>query len=160
MYKTGDIFNCYSNSLMSRLIRKATKSKFSHTAIYIEVWGQPYIIDSQKDGTNLRPFDEWQKMFNYKYEVRRSLDTINEKNFSLRALSKVGHTGYDFEGLLIKQPIELITGRYKKKPNDEERMYCSEFVAWCYCITHAYRMSPQDLYEWQIRNQFYEIICK
>ena len=156
VYKTGDVFMCSGQRLVAKLIKKFTKSEFSHAGIYVEVWGKPYIIDSQKDGTNLRPFDEWVKMYNYKYRVFRSSNLVNEKTFAERALSKCGNTAYDFEGLIIRQPWELLTGNYRK-PKDNEKMYCSEFVAWCYGVKESYRMSPQDLYEWIRKNYFYEI---
>lgn len=136
---------------------KATKSKFSHTAIYIEIWNKPFVIDAQKDGVNVRPYAEWEKEYNYKIEVRRAPFAIDEKNFSLKATTKVGNTAYDFVGLLVKQPFELITGKWRVKKDENDKMYCSEYVAWCYGIKESYRMSPQDLYEWQLKNHFYEI---
>lgn len=157
MMQTGDILNCYSNSFLSKLIRKATNSKFSHTALFIEVWGKPYIIDSQKDGTNLRPFDEWQKQYNYTYEVRRPWFEVDKKALSERALSKSGNTAYDFEGLLIRQPWKLISGKFKHEKDAAERMYCSEFVAWVYAVPNYYELSPQDFYEWQLRTKFYKV---
>lgn len=59
--KTGDILHCSGKKLLSRLIKKATKSKFSHSAVFIEIWGQPYILDAQIDGVNVRPLNDWLK---------------------------------------------------------------------------------------------------
>jgi hypothetical protein len=154
--KTGDILHCTGKKLLSKIIRKVTKSKFSHTALFIEIWGQPYIIDAQKDGVNVRPFDAWKDMYGYDFEVSRP-ESIDEKELSMRALTRVGHTGYDIEGLIFKQPIELLTGKWKIKKNEQERMYCSEFVAWVYGVEKSYRMSPQDVYEWCKMNHFNEV---
>jgi hypothetical protein len=67
---------------------------------------------------------------------------------------KVGVTAYDFESLILRQPLELITGKWREKSDKETRMYCSEYVAWVYGVKESYRMSPQDFYEWQIKNRF------
>ena len=57
----GDILNCYKNSLLSRVIRNVTKSRYNHTALVLEIWGQLYIIDSQGKGTNLIKLEAWKK---------------------------------------------------------------------------------------------------
>lgn len=162
MYKTGDIFHCSGERLLSRIIKKVTKSKFSHSAVFIEIWGQPYIMDSQAKGTNLIPFDEWSKKWNYTYEVHRSLLLSDEnlrREFAIRAMSRSGNTGYDFVSLLIRQPIYLLTGKWRERESSKgKRMYCSEFVSWCHGIDSSYRMSPQNLYEYCNNNEFMQKI--
>jgi hypothetical protein len=144
--KTGDILHCTRKSLLSWLIRKATRSKFNHSALIIEIWEQIYIVDSQKDGTQVRPFCVWQKKYGYRYEISRPAE-INKKEFSKKALSRTD-TGYDFSSLLIRGPWKLLTGRWKKKKNEFDKMYCSEFVAFCHEIEYDSIMSPQDLWEY------------
>jgi uncharacterized protein YycO len=156
--KTGDILHCSGKKLLSRLIKKATKSKFSHSAVFIEIWGQPYILDAQIDGVNVRPLNDWLEKYNYNIIVHRSSNLVNEKTFAQRALTKVGHTAYDFESLLIRQPIELLTGKWVEKGDTTKAMYCSEYIAWIYGVEKAYKFSPQDLYEWCKANFFYEIV--
>ena len=155
--KTGDVLHCTGNKLLAKAIMKATKSSVSHTALFVEIWGRPYIIDAQKDGVNVRPFEAWQKEYNYKYIVHRAPFRFDREEFAVKAMTKVGNTAYDFEGLLIKQPIEILTGRYRRKRNQDERMYCSEFVAWCYGIDDSYRMSPEDLLQWCNKHKFIQI---
>jgi len=116
------------------------------------------VIDAQNDGVNVRPWHDWQEKYNYEITVHRSSDLVNEKTFAQRALTKVGHTAYDFEGLLVRQPIELVTGKWIEKGDTTKSMYCSEYVAWVYGIEKAYRFSPQDLYDWCKNNYFYEIV--
>lgn len=156
--KTGDILNCTGNKLLSKIIKLFTKSKFSHTAMFVEVWGEKFIMDAQKDGIQLRPFKNWTEKYNYKYEVRRSPFNINEKEFSKRAMSKLG-TQYDVKSLVVGQPIEIFTGRWviDNERDFTKKMYCSEFVAWCYGISDYYKMSPEDLHKWQLDNGFIEI---
>jgi uncharacterized protein YycO len=155
--KTGDVLHCRGKRLLSNLIAGATKSKFSHTALFVEIWGQPYVIDAQKDGVNVRPWDAWMKEYDYTITAMRSPNKLQEKSFAARALTKVGHTGYDFESLFLRQPSKLLTGKWKIKGNEDERMYCSEYVAWVYGVEKSYRMSPEDFYNWCIINNFTEI---
>lgn len=157
LLRTGDILHCSGKRLLSRLIKKFTRSKFSHTALFIEIWGQPYVIDAQADGVNVRPFYEWNKKYDYDIVAHRFSGELDRIALSKRALTKVGHTGYDIEGLLIRQPHKLITGKWKEKGDMSERMYCSEYVAWVYGVEKAYRMSPEDVYLWCILNNFQEV---
>lgn len=160
LLKTGDVLHCSGKKLISRLIKKATKSNYSHSAIFIEIWGQPYVIDAQKDGVNVRPWNDWLEMYDYNITVHRLTKLLNPTRFAQRAMTRVGHTAYDFEGLLIRQPIELLTNRWIEKGDTEKKMYCSEYVAWVYGVEKAYKFSPQDLYEWCINNFFKEVIIK
>lgn len=155
--KTGDILHCSADRLIPKLIKKFTKSKFNHSALFIEIWGQPYVIDAQADGVNVRPWNDWVDKYGYKVLVHRSPNDIDHKELAMRALTKVGHTGYDFEGLILKQPIELLTNTWRQKTDETQRMYCSEYVAWVYAISRSYRMSPQDLLEWCTMNNFIEV---
>jgi hypothetical protein len=95
--------------------------------------------------------------YNYELTIHRSSDLVKEKIFAQRALTKVGHTAYDFEGLLLRQPIELLTGTWLEKGDKNVKMYCSEYVAWVYGIEKSYRFSPEDMFEWCKNNYFYEI---
>lgn len=153
--KTGDVLNCTGKKLLSKLIRLFTKSKFSHTAVYIEIWGESFIMDAQKDGIQLRTFNKWTKEYNYEYEVRRAPFEINEKNFSKRMTSRLG-TPYDVKSLVIGQPIEIFTGKWVTDKHEDytKKLYCSEFAAWCYGVEDYYKMSPEDFHNWQINNKF------
>lgn len=148
--KTGDILHCTGKRVISKLIRLATKSQFSHSAIFIEIWGQPYVIDAQKNGVNLKPWDAWVEEYDYTFKVSRKIyPAVEPKTFSMRALEKVGLTAYDFESLLIRQPWKLITGKWKSRGKKEEfKMYCSEYAAWCHDIPKWWEMSPDDLYNY------------
>ena len=144
--QTGDILHCTRKSVLSFLIRKATKSRFNHTATILVISGNAFVIDSQRDGTDLRPFEAWTKKYGYKYEVHRNV-FVNHSNYIDRALSKAD-TGYDFTSLLIRKPLHLIFGRWRKKEDETKRFYCSEFVAWCHQIERSDVMTPQDLYDY------------
>jgi hypothetical protein len=156
--KTGDILNCTGKKLLSKIIKMFTKSRFSHTAIFIEIWGEKFIMDAQKDGIQLRPFNQWIKKYDYDFEVRRASFEINQTTFSKRMTSRLG-TQYDVKSLVIGQPIEIFTGKWVTDKHEDytKKLYCSEFVAWCYGVEDFYKMSPQDVYEWQLLNKFEKV---
>ena len=156
MLKTGDILHCSGKRIVPRLIKAFTRSPFSHSALFVEIWGQPYIIDAQKDGVNLRPFEAWKKEYDYDYIVHRQIGDYNEQELAKKALSKVGHTAYDFESLILRQPKELLTGKWNIRKDEQTKMYCSEFVAWVWGADLSYRMSPKDLYDWCLLHNFVE----
>ena len=155
--KPGDILFCTGDRFLSKSIMWATDSEFSHVALYVEVWGIPFVIDAQKDGIQFRMYENWQREYNYKVRAFRAPYKIDPKAISMRAGTKAGFTGYDMVSLLLRHPIALLTGSWQEKKDVEDKMTCSEFVAWVYAIHRSYRMSPQDLYEWALLNKFIEI---
>lgn len=154
--KTGDVLHCRGKKLISKIIRWATKSQINHTAMFIWLWDEPYIIDAQDNGVNVKPFQKWVDEYHYDFIVQRKPKPIAEKKIATKAMSKVGLTAYDFEGLILKQPIELIAGKWHKKPanHEQDKMYCSEFVSWVYGLEDSYRMSPKDFLEYCKENNW------
>lgn len=152
--QTGDILHCTGKGIISRMIMWATKSNFSHTAVFLEIWGQPYIIEAQKNGVNVKTLEEWQKKYNYKYIVHRNPCLINTHRYSIRAMSIVGVTGYDFISLLLRQPLSLITGRWARERKPEDKMYCSEYAMWTHGVSGSKRMTPQDAHDHCIKNKW------
>ena len=149
--RTGDILHCRGSRLLSRLIMKFTKSRFSHTAIVVECWGQLYIVDAQRNGVNPRPIEEWIKEFGYSYTISRPLIIgFDKKEFSLKAFSKVGSTKYDLASLLWYHPRYILTGKWKGKPEQKAqgRMYCSEYVAWVFNMPNWWKLSPEAVFEY------------
>lgn len=157
--KTGDVLHCMGSGLLSRIIGFFTKSEITHSAMVIEVWGMICVIDAQADGVNIRPFDEWEKKYNYKWICTRPVyqQYLDQKSIAIRATSKSGSTAYDFNGLLIRHPFRLISNRYKMRFRETEKMYCSEFVAWVYNIPHFYRLTPNDLFKYCVSHEFVNV---
>ena len=135
-----------------------TKSEYSHAALFLEVWGQPFIMDAQKDGIQLRSYEKWCRKYKYKVTAYRVQDgLLDQRAFSLRAASKSGFTGYDYISLLFRHPIGLLSGKWHQENSKERKMTCSEFVAWSYGIKDFYLMSPQKLYEYVVDNGFSDV---
>ena len=149
-FKNYDILHCSRRKWISRLIMWFTGSRFCHTAIFVQVDGLPFIVDSQADGTNLRPYQEWIKKFNYAFLVTRDTsETAADKTQQRkRIFAIIGHTGYDYESLLIRQPLLILTGRWRTRGKKEnERLYCSESVAYIKGWEDSERLSPQGVFE-------------
>lgn len=153
--QTGDILHCSGKRLISKLIKWFTRSKFSHTALYVEIYEQPYVIDAQKDGVAIRPFFDWLAKYDYDIVATRFKEPVNEKGLLKRALSKVGLTAYDYQTLFLRQPLKITTGkwRYKGREKEEKVMDCSEYVAWVYKIEQGYKLTPQDVYNYCIKQE-------
>lgn len=152
--KDYDILHCTGKKLLSTAIRKATHSQFSHSAIYRIIEGVPCVFDAQIDGTQIRTFDKWLKDYDYKFVATRDI-TLNAGDFAVmkRRMYRNLDKGYDFESLIIRQPIKLITGKWKQRKNEDSRLYCSELVANIYGAEYSERMSPQDLFMWCVNQR-------
>lgn len=148
--KDGDILICRGHSLISNLIMKATHSTWSHSALYVEIWGQPSIIEAQKNGVNAKPFNVWVDNWGYEYEVFRHQSEFDIKKLNIRAFKKCGETSYDFVSFIIRQPFKLITGMFKYKGEKEEskRMICSEYTSWVWNLPNWYKLTPDDQYNY------------
>jgi len=146
--KNGDILLCTSDRFIPNLIKKVTKSQFNHAAIYFEVWGKPGVIEAQADGINWKPLKDWRNKYNYTFLNYRdvTLDKEGIKEVAKRAFSRCGVTAYDFESFIIRQPLKIITGKWRNRGEKEsDKMICSEFVAWVYNIKHWENMTPKDV---------------
>jgi hypothetical protein len=149
---TGDILHCRGNRWISKMIMWFTKSQWSHTAIFAMIEGHPCVIEAQKNGVNVKTFDNWVKEYNYYYEVSRKIGGVKDRVFLNKALSKAGVTGYDFISLLVRHPWKIITGSWREmsKHQEDDKMYCSEYVAWCHNLgwDYANQMTPADVYNY------------
>lgn len=159
---TGDILHCQGDRLISRLIRRFTKSRFSHTAICIRLDGRLYIADSQNDGTHLRPFDQWQKKYKYKFICHKLNTSVRELHLQYirdKIISNIGTKGYDFKALLWDHPRYIVTGKWKGRKGGRaiEKFYCSEFVAYVSGFSNFHKLSPQDLYKLLRTNTDYKL---
>ncbi|MFY8110718.1 MAG: ATP-binding protein [Flavobacterium sp.] len=134
---------------------------FYCTQFDTQAFANDYKLSTQVAARELRYdwFYEQLETHHYDFIVMRRPRVIAEKKIATKAMSKVGLTAYDFEGLLIKQPIELLTGKWnkKKEKHEEDKMYCSEFVSWVYGLDDSYRMSPKDFLDYCLENSWDEI---
>ncbi len=160
MLRTGDILNCQGHRWLSKLIGKFTHSKFTHTAIVVIIEDQTYIVEMQKNGCETKTYENWVIDYGYDYVVTRSDNPPSR----IKILSKSGTTNYDFALLALRFPFRLlqsaITGkRFKveREKKEDNRMTCSEFVAWCYGWDDPQNYSPKDVYEKSKKEGFKEL---
>lgn len=154
--ETGDILHCRGRRLLSRLIMRFTKSRKSHTAIVVECWGQLYVVDAQRRGVNPTPLYDWHKHYGYEITVSRDLNLSDKKALSIKSFSKVGLTRYDISSLFIIYPIYLFTGKWiAKKSKDDNKNYCSDYVAWVKGFDNYWKMSPEDVYQRCLKDSMY-----
>lgn len=149
-----DVLHCKRKSLLSKAIGFFTKSKVTHTSLVVEIWGDLYIIDAQRNGVNLKPLYEWQNKYKYEYIVSRPKFEIPQREFNDRAMDCIGFPNYDFKGLLLIQPIYILTGKWLGRHTyNDKRFYCSDYVAYCFkpyvngLLNDFYKLSPKELKE-------------
>lgn len=137
--KTGDILQVSGDKLTSKIIKKFTKSQWSHAGIFVWIWDELYVIEAEKRGIQITKWNDVKyqggkttskklKLLKPDLEYR-----INEEELARFVLPYCGTEPYDFIGLL-SQAFFQITGIWwgKTKEAAEKRMYCSEFVAFVY----------------------------
>jgi hypothetical protein len=160
--QTGDLLHCRGNGVIAKLISFFTKSKVTHTAVAIRLWGQLYIIDAQRKGIIPRSFYSWCNTYKYKFEVQRNPKFKEEKDFAIKAMSQSG-TDYDFELLLVEYPHKIIAEtvklnlRLRKKFESNDRFICSEYAMWCHGIEQPYKFTPKLVKEYCYKNNWITI---
>lgn len=162
--RNGDILICTANRFIPNIIKKVTKSKYNHTAIFMNVWGKDGVIEAQEDGINWKPFDVWEKKYEYKYLVyRKKVNSVLELEIiANKAFEKAGHVGYDFLSFVIRQPWKLLTGKWKYRGDYKEMKYmiCSEFVAWVFGMAEWWKMTPDDNKKYMDKSNNYYLVKK
>jgi len=123
-------------SWLSALIRYFAKIKYNHVGVVVSNWNVPFVNEALGRGVIPSPFKD--RVIGVQVKILRPnfyLADGFEKAFATKANSKLGITGYDFSGLLFFQLVYQIFGVWigtKNKKRAEKRMYCYEYVGWCY----------------------------
>lgn len=160
--KDGDVLHCRGNRFLSKIIKWFMKSRITHTALVVELNGLLFVVDSQRDGTQLRLFDEWQRKYKYTFFISRNTCYTGKEGAYYhvdRVFSSIGFKPYDFASLLIHQPRYIITGKWptRTKEREDNRFYCSEFVSYVLGIPEYYKQSPEDLLQILKSNDCYQL---
>lgn len=150
MYKTGDILHCSGRGIIAKGIALFTRSSITHSAMIVELNNEICVIEMQKNGCEIKTFDNWIKEYNYTFKASRRLDyipTIED------ILNYSGFYGYDFINLIIRQPIKLIRSFISGKgivlnrvKNEDKRMICSELVASLMKFDNPQNYTPIDIF--------------
>ena len=145
----GDILHCHGEGWVAKCIGFFTGSYITHTAL---MYDDDHVIESNFssknhiNGVNVLPFDEWQKIYGYKFKVSRP-DRFTASMFE-KAKSKI-NVKYDFQSTFVMQPLHIITNLWLGATNQraQKRFYCSEFVAWVYGLPNWEQITPADVYK-------------
>jgi len=160
--KTGDVFLSATESWLGRIIRKITKSQWSHTGIFVWLWGELFVIEAESHGIQLLKWSD-EKYNNGEPKNRKLLYLtpkvkLNEKEIAMTLLPYVGTRDYDYIALL-EQIVYQYTGKWLgKKQKGDNKFYCSEFVAFIYNKINSehypmwWSISPGEIYNEVIFN--------
>ena len=138
-----------NKNLLSRIIRWFTGAYYQHSGTIVVINNKIWVFEAVEQGAVLTPFDDYIIGIEAgKYEVAffepdMTVLTIyadtEEKwlNFVKRYVDK---TPYDFENLIIDQPIRILTGEWIGKTGEEakKRMICNELS-----YTHLQETFPE-----------------
>ena len=149
--KTGDVLLVSSNRWISKAIKWFTKSEWSHAGVFIQIWGEWYIIEAEKRGIQLTKWEDPSK-YDGGRTTKKKLALlkpkrqylVEEKKLANFVLPYAGTEPYDYIGLLVQAWFQL-TGKWvgKTKEKAEKRMYCSEFVAFVY-----HHFNQKTFFDW------------
>ena len=163
--KSGDLLICSTNRLLGRMIKKVSKSKYSHTAQVIKAYGEILVIEAQREGVNVINFETWRKKYNYNYLVARPDKTVVKDTtlFARNALSKTALRNYDIKALFIDFPIYIYTGTWRGPKNEAEALMenkwnCSTFTGWCFGFKEWWLKSPQNIYEDCVKSEHFKFL--
>jgi len=154
-FKTGDIIlfhtpvKWYSPmSWLAGLIRVFTKCRYNHVGVVILNWGVPFLNEATATGVTTMPLKD--RFGDSPIRILRYNNPIKEDTFAIKANDKVGHTGYDFSGLLWFQLIYQLTGHWLGHTGAaaEGKMYCGEYAAWMFpkAFPEPWKTAPSVIY--------------
>jgi hypothetical protein len=146
------ILMCRRNSLISRLIRLASKSEWSHTSNKVSVWGSDHIIEMQKEQIQEYTIKEWEQVWGYTFIEYLPPKGFNNRRAAERLMSaRELNVKYDFCNLLVKVPRYLMTGKYKENKRHNNRMTCVELTVWAFDLPVELR-TPQQVKDYLDKN--------
>lgn len=158
-YNTGDILLTSSNSLLSKIIRKFTKSEYSHIGMVYNIYEKTFIVEEIGNGLCLTPIEDYLKS-DKKLLFRRPKFNVDGSEYGKFILPFLGKLEYSFFDLIISQPIHLLTGKWiGSKRTNEKRMICSQFVCFVFNnftdkFQNYYEIAPSELVE---SSEFYDL---
>ena len=162
LLKTGDVFCCSGDRTpLSTGIKIGSLSDLTHTStfkwLYYSPTGQPrpYMSDAQRQGFYDKPLEWWLNKYGYKFFVMRAPEEINAEEFLLHAETILG-TPYDIFNLIFRQPQKILTGKWKDKKDEMDRIICNGGTA--YMQNYRKMLFPNpDMYDPQ---QIFERMLK
>jgi hypothetical protein len=172
-HKSWDVLHCRRDSALGEIIDSVTDSdnnitgkRITHTALFINIFNVPFIIDSQADGTRLRSYKKWRERYGYDYLITRKISCDTKSEYLMSQVETYINAKYGVWDLfrhLIRRWTKKITksgnGIWLGAKRSDKNLTCSEFVMRVFGNLDAYKASPRDAFEWCMSNEF-ELISK
>lgn len=139
--KTGDILFFRTGSFIARMIQKIAGLNYNHVGV-IANWGdKPMVIEAVGKGIETTPLAVRLAESN-KVKLVRSDNHVNLKRFIRESTDFLGHTNYDYWGLLFHQAVWNLSCftiwiGAKSAAKAVESFYCYEFVN--YLFRHEFK---------------------
>ena len=165
--RAGDILLCVGDSETAKTILKSTGGKFSHTAVVVEINGILYVFDAQLKGCKPMLLDNWIRKWEYEFRVFRNPNPkISDVALSNWYLQFSG-VDYDVKGFsvgivksfLINSKLSFLVSNktMHEKYKNNGLFWCSELTMKLY-VEDAHQYTPQNVFDWVQKNNWYEII--
>lgn len=153
--RTGDV-GMYRNEFwlaspvtwLAAAIRWATRSKYNHAVVFVNVFGRLMIYEALGNGIRCRPANKF--LIRKRSEIlilrkKENLSTLDEFDFAVKANNLLG-TEYGFKDILYQAWYRL-TGKWLGPENDTalKALTCTEFVAYMHHLPSYYKASPKEL---------------
>ena len=119
-----------SNSLVSKIIRKITKSKVSHTYIKCQVEKYDVVLHANQNGVEFDKYTDFDRKFDIVAEYDLKLTAEQEDAFMLYAVRQLDRP-YDFLGVagFLWVLVNRSFNRKVKNPfSNRSAYYCSELI--------------------------------
>jgi hypothetical protein len=144
-------------SWLSALIRLFARIRYNHTGVIVNNWSIPFVNEAV--GRGIISIEAKERMAGKQVKIFRRKNPIIERDFAIRANSKLGKTPYDFSGLLFYQLAFQLFHVWigtKNKERAEKKMYCYEYIAWLHSdiFSDWWKINPKDIE----KNEYLECI--
>jgi hypothetical protein len=129
---SGDILLVGTNTFLSKAIKFFQKNKYSHAGIFIWIYDELFVCESDKRGIALTKAEDYFNNNKYDLKILKPKFDIDEKKLAKIMLPHCGKTPYDFVSLLIYEPIRFIFGKWigGNAKNSANRFMCGEWCAY------------------------------
>lgn len=146
-----------SNSLISKIIRKLTRSKVSHTYLRHNIEGHELVLHANQHGVEFDKYSDFYKKFTIVAEYTLEMADAQEKAFVFYAIQQVDRP-YDFLSLIGFGWVLLNKAFNRKVRNpfrNKSAYFCSELMVTSLQAAQFYNTdildrdltSPEDLME-------------
>jgi len=142
---SGDILLVGTNKFLSKAIKFFQKNKYSHAGMFIKIYDELFICESDKRGIALTKAEDYFCNKKYDLKILKPKFDIDEKKLANIMLPHCGKTPYDFISLLIYEPIRFIFGKWigGNAKNSSNRFMCGE---WCAYVIN--NLKPEIYNNW------------